>query len=76
MVNISCRLWKKLKEQVKQIFNQSRIIEFKNYQFYSVLIIEPRIFKANKIQKFGVRVRIPMGGRIKSIQNLIIIGNE
>ena len=45
MDNICFRLWKKWKGQVKQIFNQSRIIEFKNYQFDSVLIIEPREFK-------------------------------
>ena len=41
-----------------------------------VLIIKPCVFKAQMINNEESWVRIPTGGRIKSIQNLIIIGNE
>ena len=41
-----------------------------------VLIIKPCVFKAQMIINEESWVRIPTGGRIKSIQNLIIIGNE
>ena len=77
MGNICFRLWKKWKRQVKQIFNQSRIIEFKNYQFDSVLIIEPReskdfrgyFFESFSQWEFDEKVKPILGHLINFVQD-------